>query len=395
MNTKNCNDLFNKIPDFKNDLLKLCKKNQYNVVLNNHLGDTFTIMSFHKELKNKLKKPIHFLIQPSQEIVMELYKYKNYTVVDLNTFIDPYVKKYFKDKVSYVYFKISVFEYFLDKEPKLDVPFILSSNSDLFKHMIKEYGYQENFLHGWAYQIGLNIKKVDFKINCPSLSDKASKEIQKIAPLNKIVLIAPEAKSDYMLNKNVWNLITKKIMNLGYVVVENITDKKNHIDGAITLNLSLKDVIALGYACNSVFALRSGLCDVLSGKGKDLYVLYRKERWVNGYFSFQKYFNIKNNNYPNEIILDQNLKPKIIWNNINLLKNIPTKYLYKPSYLKILKIRKYVEKCHKHYSNFIKPFIELNHIFKTFINWLLSFFKMLYYLGEIIIRILLNFWRLF
>ena len=95
MNTKNYNDLFNKIPDFKNDLLKLCKKNQYNVVLNNHLGDTFTIMSFHKELKNKLKKPIHFLIQPSQEIVMELYKYKNYTVVDLNTFIDPYVKKYF------------------------------------------------------------------------------------------------------------------------------------------------------------------------------------------------------------------------------------------------------------------------------------------------------------
>ena len=387
---KNYNYLIKKVPDFKDDLLKLCKKDQYNIMLNYHIGDTFVTMSFYKELQESLQKPIHFFVNPSQEIVMKLYNYKNYTIINLDNFINPYIKKYFKNKIKYEYFKFTVFEHFFKDELCLNIPILISSNRILCSNIIKQYGKSKNFLQGWAYQLGLNIEKVDFNINYPTLSEEAENKIKIIAPLNKIVLFAPEARSDYMFDKKFWNILAKKIMQQGFIIIENITNQENHIEGAINIDLKLEDVIALGYSCHSVFAIRSGLTDVLAGKGKDLYVLYRKERWNDGYYSFRKFFNIKDNNYPNEIILDEKLQPKLIWNNIDLLNNISKKLFY-ISYLEILKIHKLTEKLQKHWKKFIFPIRNKTSI----VCWFIQPFSILFYIIKIIIKILLNFWRLF
>ena len=387
---KNYNYLIKKVPDFKDDLLKLCKKDQYNIMLNYHIGDTFVTMSFYKELQESLQKPIHFFVNPSQEIVMKLYNYKNYTIINLDNFINPYIKKYFKDKIKYEYFKFSVFEHFFKDELCLNIPILISSKRILCSNIIKQYGKSKNFLHELTYRLGLNIEKVDFNINYPTLSEEAENKIKIIAPLNKIVLFAPEARSDYMFDKKFWNILAKKIMQQGFIIIENITNQENHIEGAINIDLKLEDVIALGYSCHSVFAIRSGLTDVLAGKGKDLYVLYRKERWSNGFYSFRKFFNIKDNNYPNEIILDEKLQPKLIWNNIDLLNNISKKLFY-ISYLEILKIHKLTEKLQKHWKKFIFPIRN-----KTSIAyWFIQPFSILFYIIKIIIKVLLNFWKLF
>ena len=376
MYSKEFNKLIKKVPNFKGDLLKLCKKDQYNILLDTSLGDTFIRMSLNKELEKKLQKPIHFFVKPSQEIVMKLYNYENYTVVNLDGFVDPYVKEYFTNYVTYFQFKSNVFKYFLEKNIQIDFPIKPSVQTSLYEYMIEQYGKQHNFMHELAYQLGLNIEKVDFNINYPTLSEEAENKIKIIAPLNKIVLFAPEARSDYMFDKKFWNILAKKIMQQGFIIIENITNQENHIEGAINIDLKLEDVIALGYSCHSVFAIRSGLTDVLAGKGKDLYVLYRKERWNDGYYSFRKFFNIKDNNYPNEIILDKKLQPKLIWNNIDLLEGIAKRTLYYISYIESLKLKKLIKKLKKHTINFLQCFTEL--------------FAILFYIIRIILRLLYN-----
>lgn len=124
----------------------------------------------------------------------------------------------------------------------------------------------------------------------------------------------------------------------GYVILENIMDKNNHIHGALNFDLSLADLIAIGMRCNSIFSLRSGLCDIFACRGEKLYVLWPKSRFdcSESFFRFSSCYNLQKNEIPKDFVLERNCTPEIIWNHKNISAGIKNAWLPKSDELSII-----------------------------------------------------------
>lgn len=108
-----------------------------------------------------------------------------------------------------------------------------------------------------------------------AFSRQVEKKLASIAPLDKIVLFAPEANTAIEIPVEFWNIIAEHVHAQGYTVLVNSQKYRlAHGISAFDLGLSLEDVVALGLFCAGVFSLRSGLCDALVGAGDRLYAVY-------------------------------------------------------------------------------------------------------------------------
>ena len=174
-------------------------------------------------------------------------------------------------------------------------------------------------------------KKIDLtNIHYPTISESLQHKLNNLGVnLDKTVLILPEARSDALLKKEFWQALTKEINKKGFIVIENIINEKNHVEGCLNLNTSLEELCAIAINCHSVFSIRNGLCDILVNLGKKLHVFWTKERseCSGKLFDFKSIYQLENDEYPSEVIVEQGQVCNIIFDGENIGKNIPDDYL--------------------------------------------------------------------
>lgn len=111
--------------------------------------------------------------------------------------------------------------------------------------------------------------------NLPKISESLRAKLDKIAPLNQIILFCPEANSFPKLPFVIFKDECQKLRKEGYsIVVNSLKYKKEYarffIDGVYDLDLSLKDAIALGISCAGVISTRAGFVILSPIIAKDL-----------------------------------------------------------------------------------------------------------------------------
>ena len=332
--------LISSLPNLLEILKKYEKKGFLNIFLFQHLGDNFFRCSVKNVLEKKFKKPINFILLKSQKILVKLWNIQSYNLIDINKEYFSNVVDEFSNNIIFEYFKEYSIVQSITSIPNTNRSFIIFASNEYFSNYAKSHNIDSMMKYIYA---SLALKYNDSRIDVSSilysnLSNDFQKKLPNSIPLNKIVLIAPECNSDTMLNKKFWNIIVNKLSELGYYVIENITNQNNHIQGTTYINFTVEEIVSLGMSCKAVFSLRSGLCDLLVGKGKNLFVVMSIKRYIGAglFFGFKQ--NFKSISYPHEIILDYNNKPQMIFEGVDLLKDVPIKYFpgYRSTSQKIL-----------------------------------------------------------
>ena len=87
-------------------------------------------------------------------------------------------------------------------------------------------------------------------------------------------MLSPEATSMLPLSDRFWENLVNELKEQGYTVVSNVIKKEKTVKGSIYIDLTSEEAVILGLNCHSVHSVRSGLCDLIFSKGKDLHVYY-------------------------------------------------------------------------------------------------------------------------
>lgn len=306
---------YQEIFSFYNDVEKLCQPNKYNLVLHKHLGDVFYAIALKDEFERVYGKKLHFIVRPQHEFLMKMYGITDYSVFDLKE-IEKFASQSDFRYMPYASHKSHKFDMLckdvFSSMPLENIPFILDGDVSSF------FLFNHYWCFLWGYNAGININHFKFPLpkNKLPIQPKLRKKINKIAPLDKIVLFAPEAATAIELPVEFWNIIADKVHAKGYKIIVNSKKYKiNHGICAFDLGLSLEDVVALGLNCAYVFSLRSGLCDALVGASERLYAFYPAmlKREMNSLtFPFAQKTSV------NEILLEKWSISPVVWENIDL-----------------------------------------------------------------------------
>ena len=226
------------------------------------IGDTMILCGYKPALERKLHGQIHLLLKPSQEIVAKMYGMADYTVV--NCSVEDYErlgKAISKPTQGRVFVAHPDFvkrgRSPLKKFQELEIRFL-----DLYR------GFLELPAHA----------EIEQPRCMPSLPEALRQKVEAIAPLDKTVLICPEANSMNMLPHKFWEKLIEEFKADGLSVLCNAVDPANIIHGSHYMPLSLEESVALGLACKKVHSLRSGFCDLINSKGEDLTTYYYDSR---------------------------------------------------------------------------------------------------------------------
>lgn len=256
-----------------------CKPGQYNVFLHKHLGDLVSCISCIAQFELEYKTPLHIILPREFEFLCRLFNVQNYTCLDnlkeLRRSIDSKPSRYLTE----TQFKNSHTWDILCKDifisiPEIEEPFIVDSESHNF------FLWDDYISKFWAWNIGIKssfnfsptINQNSLKISATSLS-----KLTAISQVKNIVLLAPDAATAVELPIALWEQIVEVLKEEGYKVVVNSQKYKfDNIPSTFELNLSLEEIVWLGYNCAYVFSLRSGLCDALVGIGERLYAFIQQ-----------------------------------------------------------------------------------------------------------------------
>lgn len=262
-----------KLEKFYEQVKKLCKTDEYNLVLHKHLGDIFYAVSLREEFERHTGRKLHFIVRPDHVFLLRMLGATNYSVCAFQwmeriarTAEYPWLPP--AAHASHR-FDVIVKDVFLSI-PVLGEPFILDGEQVHF------YLFGCYWCRLWSNNL---LGRTDFQYPVPRgevpMSSEGEKILSSLAPSEKIILLAPDAATATELPVEIWDALAEEFSKKGYTAIVN--SKKYHIKhttSAFDLGLSLPDVIALGQRCAYVFSLRSGLCDVLVGIGKRLYAIY-------------------------------------------------------------------------------------------------------------------------
>ncbi len=261
------------LEQFYEEVKKLCKEGQYNLVLHKHLGDIFYAISLREAFELHTGKGLHFIVRPRYAFLLDMCGSSNYSIYDSKWMeedarneVFPYMPE--APHASHHFDMIA--KDLFSSVPIMGQPFILDGEMTNFR-LFTNY-----WCRLWSHNL---LGRTDFQYPVPHgkvpMSGEGQRVLNLLAPLEKIVLLAPDAATAIELPVEIWDALAEEFSKKGYVVVVNSKKYKiKHASNAFVLGLSLPDVIALGQRCAYVFSLRSGLCDVLVGIGKRLYAFY-------------------------------------------------------------------------------------------------------------------------
>lgn len=262
---------------FYTEIKKLCRKDCYTLILHKHLGDIFYAIAAKNEFKKIYGEYIYFIIPKKYEFIMKLFGIIDYDIYNINDLVkdntkfrDEYYSSSYTNNIKLDELENITSMSLFSNIPVKGEPFVCENLLNNF------FSYDDYFCYRWCENMGLGS---NFYFPLPRTPENFSRQVEKklssIAPLNKIVLFAPEAATAIEIPPEFWNSITDRIHAEGYTVIVNSQKYRlNHGISAFDLGLSLEDVVALGFSCDSVFSLRSGLCDVLVNAGQRLYAFY-------------------------------------------------------------------------------------------------------------------------
>jgi glycosyltransferase involved in cell wall biosynthesis len=236
----------------------LIKDDCINWVSNVALGDTFIWAGLRRALEEKYQAPIHFIIKPQYEIVMKMYHLDNYSI--------------FAD--------FDVIEWDLLKRCPYPMKGKLFMGHPAFyseqRYMYDALRYRRiatDFMRYLKEFAGLEADaSVEEPTWYPELSDEAIGRLRE-CPVEKVAIMSVEANSCTNYGKQFWEELACELSGEGLKVIIN-TVSDFTCKHAESWNLSLSDVVALSVRCHGVYAVRSGLCDVIHGCCRKLHIYY-------------------------------------------------------------------------------------------------------------------------
>lgn len=236
------------------------QKDKYYFLCAAGLGDTMLTCGFRKAFEEKYNGKIHFLIKKSQEVVMKMYKITDYSVIEI-------------EKLDLIG---------IGTENSIPVkgrifpahPFCIPSLKRFFNPIYFQYSNVR--FKDWFLQFLKLDKESQFEepSEYPVMSEEFRNKVNKIAPLDKIVMFCPEATSVLPLDEIFWEYKAKEMTAKGYTVISNVTKPRKCVTGTKYLEMTTEEAVALAMECKEVYSLRSGFCDLIYKKGKDLNVYY-------------------------------------------------------------------------------------------------------------------------
>ena len=242
------------------------------------LGDTMNLCGFKDALEKKHNASIHFIIKPTHEIVMKMYGIKDYS---FQTFDKNELRAIAQRNTE-----VKKGEYFVAH------PQFIGDDGKLLEDF---YNFKISFVDIFKKTFWLS-DDVQFKYPTipPVLSNEFREKVEKIAPLNKVILFSPEAFSTNKVVPDVLENEVKKLTDKGFVVISNVIDKHETIKGSVYLPLTIDEAVALGINCAGVLSVRSGFTDIIVPFLKETVIYYPNIETLNLYsLSYLKDKNIK------------------------------------------------------------------------------------------------------
>ena len=338
--------------ELRKKLRSLAVKGKYNLFLFMHLGDDFIRLNVKNLFEEQYGK-MHFIIQPNEVFLMKIFGIEeaDYTIFDYKAFLSAIVSHKPYDAVirDYVYF--AIVENTVVSVPNTDEPFICWGNNFCScKEYEEAYGKVVDIFSFIKSCLGIiNNSKIDFSaVKFPSISAELKRKLfEHEVKVENAVLFLPEARSDMMLDKRIWEELALKIRRMGFVVLENIADAENHINGCLDLHLSLIELVAFVVSCRAIFSLRSGLCDIFAYRGNDLYVFWTRERLacIGNIFSFAALYDFTNKTAPIEIVLEKGNSHEVLFNGEDIGIDFNVSWLPKRRFVLLDKVKAFYDVC--------------------------------------------------
>ncbi len=228
------------------------------------LGDTLFLSSLIREFKLKNGGKVVILVKKNHQILVQMFPAVDQSIILKSAF------------PNFCYKKICNTS--LIKKGRIFIPHpLLNSN---LSSLVAILGYKNLSLVD-MYKIALkldesaNLETPDFNIYNIS---KAKDFLNKMGfDPAKTVIIMPEATSIPMISVDLWNEIISKLRYHNFYIIINSANKNNfHTDEkkVISLDVELKEIVAISRISASTISLRSGICDLLAFSNANLVVLY-------------------------------------------------------------------------------------------------------------------------
>lgn len=234
----------------------------YYFVLPASAGDFYYHLLLKSSLEQKLKGKIIFVIKPSHEAVCDIFDCKDYIVCSNKDIVDNFWYPQWLETDNAVSMPTKG-KFYPSHSGLLCMP--VAHTSALNWHL-EWFGLPKD-------------TKGDLPTNLPKISESLRAKLDKIAPLNQIILFCPEANSFPKLPFIIFKDECQRLRKEGYsIVVNSLKYKKEYarffMGGVYDLDLSLKDAIALRISCAGVISTRAGFCDIVAHYCKSLKIYY-------------------------------------------------------------------------------------------------------------------------
>ncbi len=243
--------------------LKPNDKNCYNFVSPYGLGDTLMLCAFKDAWEKQNNSEIHFIIKPAHEVVMKMYGITNYSFFDHKQAWPEMLSM--KERMDNTWpEKGKVFiahPYFHTRCAELLQKYDDSKNIKPFENFYRE------FLE-LPMDAEMHMPKKTFDV-----SGDVREKLRGIANPKDVILLLPEAQTLPALDVDFWKYVARKLKNKGRVI-QYAFDPEKRIPGVKFVDFSIEEIIQLATECKSVFAYRSGMCDLMASFANNLIVLY-------------------------------------------------------------------------------------------------------------------------
>ena len=262
----------------------ICKDENYEYFFcPSGIGDTLYVLGYMREYKRNFQnKKVIFIVKEAHKFLVDMYsKYVDGTIV-----------------VSKFYHKL--IEQHLKENLNIEKKIIYAHPLKIISDPCKILGVKDICLLD-LYKILLNIS-IDSEICKPSIDNKIKAKVKEENNITeKSVLICPYCISIPMIDKSIWEAISNSYIEKGYKVFTNVKDATEEpIKGTIPISLSLDNFCSVIEEFRQVYAIRSGLCDLMSFFNVNLTALYPSDEKTGKSNSFKQY-NFKNIGIRNDI----------------------------------------------------------------------------------------------
>lgn len=223
-------------------------------------GDTYRLCLMKAALEQKYKGKIIFIIKAMHEAVCEMFENLEYVICE--------------DKSV----DFCTYTQCLTLDNVMSVPTLGKIYSHFINYALNIYTNNQLDFDRLRLMLPQDTQRV-LPTKLPKIDKNLQARLNKIAPLDKIILFCPEANSFPRLPFIVFKYECERLRKQGYSVMINALKHKQEwarffIDGVYDLNLSLKEAIALALSCAGVISVRSGFCDIIAPHCNSLTIYY-------------------------------------------------------------------------------------------------------------------------